>query len=145
MIVVDANLLLYAYDPNSSHHAGAKVWLEDVLSSNETVGIPWTVALAFLRLSTDPRLYPRAFAMPEAVSKMAGWFQQQHVSLLTPGVNHWTILRELLVKAQVRGPMVMDADLAALAIERGATLCSADKDFTRFPGLRLVNPLESGT
>ncbi len=144
MILIDANLLLYAYDPDSKHHAAARSWLEGTLSGSEPVGIAWTVLLAFLRVGTDARVYPRPFSMPEAVSKAATWWQQPQVCLVVPGERHWEILSQLVVDAQVRGPVVMDADLAALAIERGATVCTADKDFTRFTGLRVVNPLESG-
>lgn len=142
MIVIDANLLLYAYDASSPHHEPARAWLEEVLAAKEHIGLPWIAILAFLRIITDPRMQ-RARPLPEAISTVEHWLAQPSVSIAQPGERHWTILIRLLPASQARGTLVMDAHLAALAIEHGATLYTNDKDFTRFAGLRMRNPLEA--
>lgn len=143
MILVDANLLLYAYDSGSAHHNGARGWLESALSKPQPVGLAWTAILAFLRIGTDRRLRQQAPSMGEAASIVSSWLDRPNVTLLNPGERHWEILRGLAIKGQVQGRLVMDAHLAALAIEHGAELATTDRDFTRFPGLRILNPLET--
>jgi toxin-antitoxin system PIN domain toxin len=141
VILIDANLLLYAYDSASSQHQAARQWIEDVFSGYEPVRMAWVTVLAFLRISTNPRLQAQAFTLLEAVSIVELWFAQPNFALLGPGDRHWGILARLLPEGQARGPLVMDGHLAALAIEHGATLYSIDRDFSRFPGLKFVNPL----
>jgi uncharacterized protein len=141
MILIDANLLLYAYDSASSNHDAARHWIEEVFSGYEPVRLAWVTVLAFIRISTNVRLQPRVFTPKEAISIVDQWLALPNFALLAPGDQHWKILAHLLPEAQARGPLVMDAHLAALAIEHGATLYSNDRDFTRFPGLKHVNPL----
>lgn len=141
MIVLDANILLYAYDTTSSHHAAARGWIEQVLSSGEAVGIPWQTAAAFLRVVTNPRLPGERFTIEQAVLVVEQWFDQPNVKPLAPGENHWPLLRQMMAEGQTRGPLITDAQLAALTIECGGILHSTDRDFTRFPGLRWTNPL----
>jgi toxin-antitoxin system PIN domain toxin len=143
VIVIDANILLYAYDSSSAHHEVARGWLESILSRPEPVGLAWMTVLAFLRISTNPRAFQHPFSVTEAVAIVSGWLDRPMVTLLGPGERHWEILRDLLLEGQAPGPLVMDAHLAALAIEHGATLSTSDRDFARFPGLRLHNPLRS--
>ena len=126
MILVDANLLSYAVDSDAPHHARARRWLEDVLSSGEPVGLAWMVLLAFLRVTTRDAILVRPLHSTAA---------------LAYGPNHWPILRNLLRTAGTLGNLTSDAHLAALAIERGAALYSTDHDFMRFPGVKTVNPL----
>ena len=145
MILVDANLLIYAYDSASAHHELARGWLETTFSGSEQIGLTWMAVLAFLRITTSPRPLDHPFSIAEAVEIVTGWLERPTVALVHPGERHWEILRNLLEEGQARGPLVMDAHLAALAIEHGATLATTDKDFTRFPGLRMVNPLMSET
>ncbi|MEK7407774.1 MAG: type II toxin-antitoxin system VapC family toxin [Acidobacteriota bacterium] len=142
MILVDANLLLYAYLSMSEHHAAARAWVEKTFSGPRPVRLAWITILAFLRISTNPSLRGRPLRMEEAAEAVREWLSQPAVEILSPGDRHWEILRDLLNTAQVRGPLTSDAHLAALAIEHGATLCTCDRDFTRFAGLRAVNPLE---
>lgn len=142
MILIDANLLLYAYDSSSAHHQATERWLNDIFAGNEQIRMDWTTVLAFIRIGTNPRL-ANGFTLPEAISIVDEWFAQPNFSILTPGNRHWKILAGLLPEAQARGPLVTDANLAALAIEHGATLYSNDRDFSRFPGLKYVNPLVS--
>ena len=140
MILVDANLLIYAHDSASAHHELA-AWLETTFSGSEQIGLTWMVVLAFVRITTSPRPLDHPFSSAEAVEIVAGWLERPTVALVHPGERHWEILRSLLEEGQAPGPLVMDAHLAALAIEHGATLATTDKDFTRFPGLRVFNPL----
>ncbi|MGD0199465.1 MAG: type II toxin-antitoxin system VapC family toxin [Bryobacteraceae bacterium] len=141
MIVLDANLLLYAYDTTSPHHAGARGWIERVLSSGTPVGLPWQTAAAFLRIMTNPRLPGERFTLEEAARVIDQWFEQPNVRLLAPGDGHWPLLRQMLIDGQARGPLVADAQLAALTIEYGGVLHTTDRGFARFPGLRWTNPL----
>lgn len=143
MIIVDANLLLYAYDPDSPRHAAAREWLESVLSSSRPVRFAWVTLWAFVRISTNPRVFVRPFSPEEACAAVASWLQQPHVGIAEPGERHLEILGELLRDGQAAGPLVMDAALAALAIEHGATLCSTDRDFARFSALDWQDPLLS--
>lgn len=141
MIVLDANLLLYAYDSASSHHAKARAWLEEVFSAAEPVGLAWQTISAFLRIMTNPRLPGERFTVAEAVQVVDRWLEQPNVRLLTPGDDHWALFRRMMVEGQTPGPLVSDASLAALTTEFGGVLHTTDRDFARFPGLRWINPL----
>jgi toxin-antitoxin system PIN domain toxin len=140
--VLDANLLLYAYDSDSQQHAKARAWVEQVFSDGTPLGLPWQTVTAFLRIATNPRLSGKRFTTEEAVAIVDQWLEQPNVRLLSPGDQHWSILRQVLVEGQARGPLVSDAHLAALTIEYGGILHTTDRDFGRFPGLRWSNPLE---
>lgn len=141
MIVLDANLLIYAYDEGSDHHAAARRWLERVLGAADPVRLPWSSIHAFLRIMTQPSLFERAFTMQRAAAIAGQWLAQPHVTVIEPGARYWSIFRELLPKAQIGGNLVMDAHLAALTLEHAGTLYTTDKDFLRFEDLRVVNPL----
>ena len=141
MILIDANLLLHAYNSSSDHHQAARRWLEVAFSQPEPVRLAWVTVLAFLRIGTNPRAFEYPLSTAEASAIVSEWLEQPAVAILDPGERHWTILSGLLRTAQACGALVMDAHLAALAIEHGATLCTSDRDFTRFSGLRISNPL----
>lgn len=142
MIVPDANLLLYAYDKSSAHHASALKWLESTLAGSEIVGLPWQSVWAFLRISTNGRIYVHPFGMNEAIAIAQEWIDLKNVRLLVPGENHWSILQQMLIAGRISGPAASDAALAALTMEFGGVLYTVDRDFARFPGLRWVNPLQ---
>lgn len=142
MKLLDANLLLYAYDASSPHHERARPWLEELLSEPEPVWLPWNSILAFLRIGTNARIVRNPFPIDEAVEIVSEWLGRPNVSILEPGARYWPILSRLLPAAQAKANLVMDAHLAALAIEHGATLLSSDQDFSRFQDLRWENPLE---
>jgi hypothetical protein len=142
VILVDANLLLYAYNKRAPQYASARRWLESTLSAPEPARFSWMGLLAFLRLSTDARVFPDPFSMPDATAIVKTWLSRSNVDVLHPTERHWSILQQVLAAGQVRGPLVTDAHLAALAIEHGATLCTTDRDFARFPGLKWLNPIE---
>jgi toxin-antitoxin system PIN domain toxin len=141
VIVLDANILLYAYDSASAHHAKARSWVEGAFSGVEPVGLPWQTVAAFLRIMTNPRLPGARFSLPEAVEIVVRWLEQENVRLLAPGDDHWQLLRKTALEGQAPGPLITDAQLAALTIEYGGVLHTTDRDFARFPGLRWTNPL----
>ena len=143
MILVDSNLLLYAFDAGAKRHAEARSWLEKVLNSSPQVGFAWVALLAFIRIGTNPSALAQGFSVEEATGIVSSLLEWPTAILVHPGEQHWTLLRRLLIDAQARRDLVTDAHLAALAIEHGATLCTTDRDFARFPGLRWQNPLEA--
>jgi toxin-antitoxin system PIN domain toxin len=139
---MDANILLYAYDADSEKHDKARAWVEEVFSSASPVGLPWQTVSAFLRIVTNPKLTGNRFTTAEAIEIVQQWIEQPNLRLLGPGENHWDILRQMIADGQARGPMITDAQLAALTLEYGGVLHTTDRDFSRFPGLRWKNPLD---
>ena len=140
MIVVDANILLYAYDRSSPRHAGARTWLEAAMDGSDELRFGLVTLLAFLRISTNPAVFHRPLRPPQAIAIVTSLLSGRSVGIATPSDRHWRILDELANKGQARGPMLMDAHIAALAMEHGASLATTDRDFARFPGLRLIDP-----
>jgi hypothetical protein len=140
MILVDANVLLYAYNPRAESHERCRAWVERTFSGEEAVCLAWVTILAFVRISTNPRIFEQPLLAGEALAIVSSWLERPSVSVLEAGEACWEIFRELVVEAQVSGPLVMDAFLAALALENGATFATSDRDFTRFPKLKLLNP-----
>ena len=141
MILVDANLLLYAYDSSSRRHEPARAWLEGAFGGTESVGIALVSVLAFLRIATNRAVFRRPLAAEQAIRIVTSWLELPTVRLAQPTPRHWALVADLARTGQARGSLLMDAHVAALAIEHGATLCTTDRDFTRFPKLRFVNPL----
>jgi uncharacterized protein len=140
LIVLDANILIYAYQASSPFHRPAKAVLEGLFSGTETVGLPWSSIGAFVRIVTNRRL-PVWCTAEVAAGVVDTWLAQPAVHALTPGDGYWTVLRRLLIEGQAPGALFSDAQLAALTIEYGAELYTTDRDFARFPGLRCKNPL----
>jgi toxin-antitoxin system PIN domain toxin len=141
MILLDANLLIYAVNEHSPLNRRAKSWLESALSGPESVGFSWNVLLAFLRLTTRPGLFRNPLPVEAAFDLVASWLDQSSATIVHPGPNHLRILRQLLLPLGTGGNLTSDAHLAALALEHGAELYSCDTDFARFPGLKSRNPL----
>lgn len=141
MILPDANLLLYAYNTSAREHAPAKVWWEESLSSPEPVGLSWQTITAFLRIATNHRAFSNPLTIEEAIEAAESWLERPMVRLVVPGERHWAIFNRLIVEGQCTGPIVMDAHLAALAIEHGATLYTHDRDFSRFTAVVTSDPL----
>jgi hypothetical protein len=138
--LVDANLLLYAVDDGSPHHAVAKPWLERQLSGSETFAFAWAVLLGFVRLATNPRVFTTPLSVEEAIDLVDSWLEQPNATVVHPTARHSPLVRELLRPLGTAGNLTSDAHLAALSIEHGAELCSGDSDFARFPGVRWLNP-----
>ncbi len=141
MIVPDANLLLYAYDSDSVFHAAAARWWTNLLSSAEPVGLCPVVVFAFLRLSTHAKVFERPLTVGEASQRVASWLARPNVRLLVAGPTHVESVCRLLTAAGTAGNLVTDAQIAALAMEYGAVVHSADTDFARLAGVEWENPL----
>ncbi|HKY51629.1 MAG TPA: type II toxin-antitoxin system VapC family toxin [Candidatus Limnocylindria bacterium] len=141
MKLTDVNLLLYAVDTAAPLHALARRWLETELSGGETFAFSWPVILAFLRLSTSPRVFDSPLQPAEAFDLVDSWLALPNTTVVNPTDRHSALLRQLLVPLGAAGNLVTDAHLAALSIEHGAELCSSDADFSRFSGVRWRNPL----
>ncbi|HEY2681014.1 MAG TPA: type II toxin-antitoxin system VapC family toxin [Candidatus Udaeobacter sp.] len=141
MILVDANLLLYAEDSLSEHHRAARIWWDAQLSAAEPICLCWPVLTAFIRIGTNVRLHRRPLTLGEAVGRVQTWFDQPCVRIIHPGEQHWTILQALLRDGKAVGTLVSDAHLAALAVEHNCILQSTDGDFARFKGLKWNNPI----
>lgn len=143
MILCDANLLLYAYNVDVADHIKARVWLEDGFSSPSLFCLSWQTITAFIRISTNHRAFPHPISIEEAVTVVSSWLDRPQCRVLAETERHWEIFAGLLADEKAVGPLVMDAHLAALAVEHGATLATTDRGFARFSNLRVVNPLES--
>jgi uncharacterized protein len=141
MIVLDVNLLIYAYDTTCKEHKKARNWVEGAFLGDEPVGLPWQNISAFLRILTYPEAFGERFTMEQAAGIVDEWLALPHVRALVPGEGHWKLFQEMLAKGDVRGKLTSDAALAALTVEYGGVLYTNDRDFARFPGLRWVNPL----
>jgi uncharacterized protein len=141
MILVDANILLYAFDTSSDRHRAARSWLEEALEGKEEVRLALMTLLAFIRISTNPAVYSRPHVPEEAISIVMKVLTHPNVRVAEPTDRHWSVLARLSRSGQARGPLLMDAHLAALAMEHGAMLCTTDRGFARFPRLRYRDPL----
>lgn len=141
MKLLDVNLLLYAVDEASPRYGPAHAWVQETLSGSETVALSWTTLIGFVRLSTRANLFERPLEPAEALDLIDGWLAQPCTTVVHPTERHSAVLRDLLAPLGTAGNLTTDAHLAALAIEHGALLCSCDADFSRFPGLRWVDPL----
>ena len=144
MILVDANLLIYAHVSSFQQHELARAWLDQRLNGVAPVGLPWPSVLAFLRVTTNPRIFEKPESMQDAWQQVQAWLDAERVWIPQPADQHQKILGELLAAPGVHANLVPDAHLAALAIEHGLILCSTDGDFARFAGLRWENPLLAG-
>lgn len=140
MILVDANLLLYARSRDAPQHSRARAWLDAQLSGRGRVGLPWESLLAFVRLISNPRIFARPEPIAAAWAQVEDWLSASPAWIPVPTDRHLDVLARLLPAAD-RPELVPDAHLAALAIEHGLMLASADRDFARFEQLRWVNPL----
>lgn len=143
MILVDANVVLYAYHPRAEQHKPCRLWVEEAFSGFAPIGLPWLTLWAFLRISTNPRAFEKPLSMKEAQKIIASWIDLPIVQVIEPGERYWEILSRLLVEAQVSGPLVTDAALAALALEHGASICTTDRHFTRFPNVKTLDPTQA--
>lgn len=140
-MLVDANILLYAVDATSPFNASAVAWLEATLNGPQRVGMAWPTLTAFMRITTHPRALAQPLAPAAAWSYVEEWLACQTVWIPAPTERHAGVLGGLLTAYDLRGNLIADADLAALAIEHGLSLCSADTDFARFRDIRWINPI----
>lgn len=141
MWLLDANVLVYAHVRDFPQHERARSWLDGQLNGPTRVGLPWASLLAFLRIVTNPRVFRQPESMSDAWRQVTAWLDHDNTWVPEPTDRHASVLGGLLLAAGVQGNLVPDADLAALALEHGLTLCSTDGDFGRFEGLRWLNPV----
>lgn len=140
-MLVDANILLYAVDLDSPHHESARTWIESALGGDRRVGIPWASTTAFLRIVTNPRAVREPLSPTEAWELVDAWLDAPVVWIPQPGRGYRAILSDLIRRHDLRGNLIADAALAALCVEHGLTIVSADSDFARFPEIEWLNPL----
>ena len=139
-MIVDANVLLHAVDSTSHFHTTAQTWLEKAMNGVERVGLPWVSLMAFQRIITHPRVTANPLTPADAWSYITDWLDADQAWVPAPGSRHRDILGQLLIDGDLRGNLVADAHLAALAIEHGTAICSFDSNFTRFNDLRWIDP-----
>ena len=142
MILLDANLLVYAYVTSLVQYRAAAAWLDQQLNGNAVVALPWQSLLSFARLVTNARIFERPSPIDSAWKQIESWLDCPVVRVPVPGERHREILGKLMRTSVDRANLIPDAHLAALAIENGYILCSTDGDFARFPELQWRNPLE---
>lgn len=141
MILVDANILLYAEDSLHPRHRPACAWWDEQLSGSGVVCLCWTVLAAFIRIGTNPRVFEHPLDLDQALARVQSWLDQPCTRIIRPTERHWAVFKQLLRHGQATANLVTDAHLAALAVEHGCRLASTDSDFSRFPGLKWMNPL----
>jgi uncharacterized protein len=141
VILIDANILIYAHVSSFAQHHAAREWLDQQLNGSAPVGLPWASVLAFLRLVTNSRVFENPESIVDAWSQVRTWLACESVWTPEPTERHAELLGEILKLPGVHGNLVPDAHLAALAMEHGLTLCSTDGDFARFSALRWLNPI----
>lgn len=135
MVIVDANVLIYATNSTARQHPEAADWLDGALAGAEAVGLAWVVLLAFMRLTTNPAIFPRPISAAESAEQVEAWLGAPGAVVVEPTARHVHVLRGLIAESGAAGNLVTDAHLAALAIEHGADLVSYDRDFARFAGV----------
>ncbi len=140
MLLVDANVLIHAVNESSREHVTARDWLRQALVGSEAVAFVWTVALAFLRLSTHPAVFQRPLSPTRAAGILEIWMEAPPAVTIEPTRRHLALMSGLLQRAGTAGNLVGDAHLAALALEYAATVVSFDRDFARFEGVALFRP-----
>ena len=140
-MIVDANILLFAQDDSSPHHQMSRQFLTVALNGTARVGLPWPSLIAFLRIRTNPRAYARPLSPAEAWNHVLDWLAAPAAWVPVPTERHADVVGSLVGRYQLRAGLFSDVHLAALAIEHGVSICSADTDFARFTELRWINPL----
>ena len=144
MIIPDANLLLYAYDSESKFFAPARSWWTDCLNGTRPVGLCHAVIFAFVRISTNSRVYANPISLDAATRHVETWYTRRVTRTLLPDERHHTAVLDLLQAAGSAGAnLVTDAQIAAIALAHRGEVHTADQDFRRFPRLKCRFPLQA--
>jgi toxin-antitoxin system PIN domain toxin len=143
MQLPDINVLIYAHREDAPDHDKYAAWLTSLADGAAPFALSSITLGGFLRIVTNPRIFRPATPMELALAFCRQLLARRTAALLQPGARHWAIMASLIERSNVRGAMVSDAYLAALAIEHGCQLITTDSDFARFPGLRWRHPLAS--
>ena len=143
MILPDVNVLVYAHREDSPNHRAYREWLESAINSDQAYGITDIVLSGFLRVVTHPRVFNPPSTIEQALAFVHDVRNQPNCVIIRPGPRHWAIFEELCRAANVKGNLVPDAFLAALAIESGSEWITTDRDYSRFPGLSWRHPLNN--
>lgn len=141
MILPDVNLLVYAYNADAPKHDAARSWWDERLAGPEGVALAWVTLLGFIRICTHPKIHQNPMTPEEACGRIAEWLELPHFKILHPADGHFSRLQAGLIQLGTAANLTTDAHLAVLAMERGLVLHSTDADFSRFTGLKWVNPL----
>ena len=142
MILLDVNILVHAFHGGSPEHQAYRDWLEAVVADDAAFGVSELVLSGFVRVATHPRVFDPPAPLADALAFASALRSQPNAIIVRPGDRHWEIFERLATAARARGNLIPDAYLAALAIEHGAEWITADRDFSRFPGLRWRHPLD---
>ena len=142
MLLPDVNILVYAHRQDAQSHSGYRAWLERLLNGDAAFGLASIVVSGFLRIVTHPKVFVKPTPLPDALAFAEQLREPPTCVAVEPGSRHWSIFRRLCADSDVRGNLVPDAYLAALAIESGSELMTTDRDFSRFAGLRSRHPLK---
>lgn len=142
MLLFDVSVLVYAHKEGVDRHTEYRDWLTGVLESPAAYGVSELVLSGFIRVVTHPRVFDPPSPLEDALAFAEVVRSHPTAVRIAPGPRHWEIFRRLCGEAGVRGNLVPDAYLAALAIESGSEWITTDRDYARFPGLRWRHPLE---
>lgn len=141
MVLIDINVLVYAHRRDSLDHAAYRGWVEDQVGSDRAYGMSELVLSGFLRIVTHPGIFKFPTTLEDALRFASALKTRPNCVIVTPGARHWEIFIHLCRAAGVKGNLIPDAYLAALAIETGSEWITTDRDYSRFPGLRWRHPL----
>lgn len=139
-MIVDANVLLYARNESADEHERARRWIENALNGDTRVGLPWWSLTAFARIATNPRAFDRPLSAEEAALQIEDWISAPRAWIAQPTQAFGAVFLKLLRRYNVTAGLITDAQLAALAVDHGVPLVSADADFARFQELEWINP-----
>jgi len=143
MILIDVNVLVYAHRADAPGHASYREWLEELINSDQAYGFSELVLSGFLRVVTHPRVFNPPSDLASGFTFVQILRSQPNAIPITPGPRHWDIFKNLCETASVKGNLIPDAYLAAMAIESGSEWITTDRDYSRFPGLKWRHPLSS--
>ena len=141
MILTDANILIYSYNELPPEHKAARTWRHKSLADPEPMAFCWISLMAFVRVSTNKKIFTKPYSTDEAFDVIQNWLSTPGSLIISPGHEHLSIVKRLAHESGVYGALLTDAQIAALAIEHGVTLATSDSDFRKFTGLKSINPL----